>query len=79
MLSGALGADHLAVLEFIHPLTGIDRVAIHSSQRIGKLFLTAEAVAAVLRLAIHGIPGDANSIRLLLHQRHIVSACAVTG
>ena len=78
VLSCALRADHLAVLERIHPLTGIDAVPICGSQRIRQLVLTAKTVAAVLRLPVDRIACNADGICLLLDQRHVVAARAVS-
>ena len=78
MLAGTLGADHLTVLEHIHPLTGINAVPIRGGERIGQFILTAKAVAAVLRLPIDCIACNADGICLLLDQRHIVAARTVS-
>ena len=78
MLAGTLGADHLAVLEHIHPLTGINAVPIRGGEHIGQFILTAKTVAAVLRLPVDRIACNADGICLLLDQRHIVAARAVS-
>jgi len=74
MLAGTLGADYLAVLELIHPLTGIDAVPIYGCQRIRQLVLTAKTVAAVLRLPVDRIACNADGICLLLDKRSVVSS-----
>ena len=78
MLAGTLGADHLTVLEHIYPLTGIDAVPIRGGERIGQFILTAKTVAAVLRLPVYNVACNADGICLLLDQRHIVAARAVS-
>ena len=78
MLAGTLRADHLTVLELIHPLTGIDAVPICGGECIRQVVLTAKTVAAVLRLPVDRIACNADGICLLLDQRHIVAARAVS-
>ena len=69
-----MGADHLAALELIHPLTGIDAVPIRGGERIGQFILTTKTVAAVLRLPVYNVSGNADGVRVLLDKRSVVSA-----
>ena len=78
MLAGTLRADHLTVLELIHPLTGIDAVPICGGECIRQVVLTAKTVAAVLRLPVDRIACNADGICFLLDQRHVVAARAVS-
>ena len=48
-------------------------------QCIRQILLTAKTVAAVLRLAVYNISGNADGTRVLLNQRYIVTTCAITG
>ena len=69
ILTGALGAEYLTVLELIHTLTGIDAVAIRGGQGIGNIPLPAEAVSTVLWLAVNGVARDADDfLRYLLNK-----------
>lgn len=68
MLAGTLGADYLAVLKHIHPLTGINAVPIRGGERIGQFILAAKTVAAVLRLPVYNVACNADGICLLLDQ-----------
>ena len=72
MLAGTLRADHLTVLELILPLTGIDAVPIRGGERIGQFILTAKTVAAVLRLPVYNVSGNADGVRVLLDKRSVV-------
>ena len=74
VLSCALRADHLAVLELIHPLTGIDAVPVCGSERIRQLVLTSKTVAAVLRLPVDRIACNADGTCVLLDKRSVVSS-----
>ena len=56
-----------------------DRVAVCGGQGVRQILLTAKAVAAVLRLAVYNISGNADGTRVLLNQRYIVTTCAITG
>ena len=69
MLPCALGEGDLAILKPIHPLAGIDAVAVCGSQGMGNIpFVTANAVAAVLRLTVDGIAHNADDL-LPLHEK----------
>jgi len=72
VLSGALRRDNIGFLEFIHPLSGEDRVVVCSGQGVGQLHLEADPVPTVLGLAVNGIAGDADGLRLLQHQTGVV-------
>lgn len=61
----ALRGGDLIIPELIYPLAGIDAVAIRGGQGIGNIPLPAEAVAAVLRLAVNGVARNADDF--LLH------------
>ena len=79
MLAGTLRADHLTVLELIHPLTGIDAVPICGGECIRQVVLTAKTVAAVLRLPVDRIACNADGICFLLDQRHVVAVSCGHG
>ncbi len=79
MLAGTLGAEYLTVLELIHTLTGINAVPIRGGERIRQVILTAKTVAAVLRLAVYNISGNADGTRVLLDKRSVVSAQSISG
>ena len=51
---------------------------IRGGERIGQFILTTKAVAAVLRLPVDRVSCNADGIRLLLDQRHVVAARAVS-
>ena len=51
---------------------------IGGGQRIGEVCLVSDPVAAVFRLSVDGVSGDAEYL-LLFDQRDIVSACTVPG
>ena len=51
---------------------------IRGGERIGQFILTAKTVAAVLRLPVYNVACNADGICLLLDQRHIVAARAVS-
>ncbi len=78
-LPGALRAGNIITLEFIHALPRKNCVPIHGCERIGKVFLIACPIAAVLRLAVDHIADDAVDFVGLLHQWRVAAACAVTG
>lgn len=65
VLPCALCGGNLVVPELIYPLAGIDAVAIRGGQGIGNVPLPAEAVAAVLRLAVNGVARNADDFFLL--------------
>ena len=56
-----------------------DRVAVCGGQCIRQILLTAKAVAAVLRLAVYNISGNADGARVLLDERSVVSAHSIGG
>ena len=62
----------------IHTLAAVDRVAVCGGQSIRQVILTAKTVAAVLRLPVDRIACNADGICLLLDQRHVVAARAVS-
>ena len=78
ILTGALGTCHIILPEGIHTLPTKDRMAIRGSQCICQIVLTAKTVATILRLTIHNVSGNTDSIGILLDQRHIIAACAVS-
>ena len=51
-------------------------MVIGGSQRIGEVCLVSDPIAAVLRLPVNSIAGDAEYL-FLLHKRDIVSACTI--
>ena len=63
MLMYALGRSGIVISEYIHPLTGEDRMVICSGKCISDALLTAQAVAAVLRLTVDSVAGDADWFR----------------
>ena len=65
VLPRTLRGGDLIILELIYPLTDIDAVAIRGGQGIGNVPLPAEAVAAVLRLAVNGVARNADDFFLL--------------
>lgn len=71
-LPGALGTGDLVSGECIHTLAAKHRVPVKAGQRIGYVLLIPDAIAAVLRLTVNGVAGDAED--LLTNQRHIVAA-----
>ena len=69
MLPSALRGGDLIIPELIHPLAGIDAVAIRGGQSIRNVPLSAEAVAAVLWLAVNGVARNADDFfRYLLNK-----------
>ena len=79
MLTGALGTYHIIPPKVIHTLAAVDRVAVCGGQCIRQILLTAKAIAAILRLTVYNISGNADGTRVLLNQRYIVTTCAITG
>ena len=73
MLAGAFSGSYCVIFEYIHPLTGEDRMVIRGGQGIGDVLLIPDPVAAVLGLAVDGIARNAEtgSVR---HQGQVVSA-----
>lgn len=66
VLAGALGADHLTVLEHIHPLSAEDRMVVSGSQSIGDVLLITNAISTILGLSVDGVASDAE-YRFLLN------------
>lgn len=52
---------------------------IRGGERIGQFILTAKTVAAVLRLAVYNISGNADGTRVLLDKRSVVSTHSIGG
>jgi hypothetical protein len=65
VLPCALGTDYIILHEDIAPLPGENCVMIRRGQGVADARLTAETVAAILRLPINGVPGNTNYIRFL--------------
>ena len=65
MLACALGTGYLTVLENVDSLSAEHGMVVGSSQRIGNAFLIADPVAAVFRLSVDGVSGDAEYLLLL--------------
>ena len=63
MLMYALGRSGIIVPEYIHPLAGEYRMMIRSGKCISDTLLTAQTVAAVLRLTVDSVAGDADWFR----------------
>ncbi len=78
VLTGALGGSNFIVLEHIYPLAGEDRMMVCRGQGVGDPFLVTYPVAAVLRLAVDGVAGDAVA-DLVRHKGEVVPACSATG
>ena len=78
VLTGTLGTCHIIMPKVIHTLAAVDRVAVCGGQSIRQVILTAKTVAAVLRLPVDRIACNADGICLLLDQRHVVAARAVS-
>jgi len=78
MLTGAFGRRNIVVFEHIHSLPRKDRMVICGGQRVGDALLTAKAVAAVLRLAVNGVAGDADWFSHLQCEGEIVASSAAT-
>ena len=76
MLACALGAGYLSILENIDSLSAEYGVVVGGSQCIGKVCLVSNPVAAVFRLSVDGVAGNAEYL-LLLHKRDIVAACTI--
>ena len=76
MLAGALGRRYIVILEHIHSLPRKDRVVIRGGQRVCDTLLTAQAIAAVLRLAVDDVAGDTDRFLHLQSEREIVAASA---
>ena len=80
MLPRALRGGNLVVPELIYPLAGIDAVAVRGGQGIGNILLPAEAVAAVLWLAVNGVARNADDLlRHLLNKRGVQTARTHSG
>ena len=80
VLPRALRGGDLVVPELIYPLAGIDAVAIRGGQGIGNVPLPAEAVAAVLWLAVNGVARNADDLlRHLLNNRGVQTARTHSG
>ena len=71
MLACALGAGYLSILENIDSLSAEYGVVVGGSQCIGKVCLVSNPVAAVFRLSVDGVAGNAEYL-LLLHKREIM-------
>ena len=78
MLPRALRGGNIIILKLIYPLAGIDAVAIRGGQGIGNIPLPAEAVAAVLRLAVNGVARNADDF-LLLYKGNVVPSGPIAG
>ena len=65
MLACALGAGYLSILENIDSLSAEYGVVVGGSQCIGKVCLVSDPIAAVLRLPVNSIAGDAKYSFLL--------------
>ena len=76
MLACALGAGYLSVLKNVDSLSAEHGVVVGGSQCIGKVCLVSNPVAAVFRLSVDGVAGNAEYL-LLLHKRDIVAACTI--
>lgn len=63
MLVYALSRGCIIIFEYIYPLTGENCMVIRGGQCVCDALLTAETVAAVLRLAVDGVAGDADRFR----------------
>ena len=80
VLPRALRGGDLIIPELIYPLAGIDAVAIRGGQGIGNVPLPAEAVAAVLWLAVNGVACNADDLlRHLLNKRGVQTARTHSG
>ena len=80
VLPRALRGGDLIIPELIYPLAGIDAMAIRGDQGIGNVPLTAEAVGAVLRLAVNGAACYADDFLLyLLNNLRVQSARTHSG
>ena len=79
MLTGAFGRRYVVMPEYIHPLAGKDGVVIRGGQRIGDPLLAAQAVAAVLRLAVNGVAGDTDWFPHLQGEREVPASSSRTG
>ena len=78
VLAGALGADHIVVLEEVYTLSAKYGVMVGGSQGICDILLISDAIATVLGLTVNSIACDTDD-RLLLHQRDIVAASPISS
>ena len=77
MLVYALSRGCIIIFEYIYPLTGENCMVIRGGQCVCDALLTAETVAAVLRLAVDGVAGDADRFRQMQCEGQIVASSPI--